>query len=52
VVVVDNLRTAFRETENEKNSAMTALISGLMDPKNEKIFSLVVAHHIKMNASA
>jgi len=52
LVVVDNLRTAFRETDNEKNSAMTALIAGLMDLKNEKGFSLVVAHHIKKNASA
>jgi hypothetical protein len=52
LVVVDNLRTAFRETDNEKNSAMTALIAGLMDLKNEKSFSLVVAHHIKKNASA
>jgi hypothetical protein len=51
LVVVDNLRTAFRETDNEKNSAMTALIAGLMDLKNEKGFSLVVAHHIKKNAS-
>jgi RecA-family ATPase len=40
LVVVDNLRTAFRETDNEKNSAMTALIAGLMDLKNEKGFSL------------
>ncbi len=27
---------AFRETDNEKNSAMTALIAGLMDLKNER----------------
>jgi predicted ATP-dependent serine protease len=52
LVVVDNLRTAFRETDNEKNSAMTAIIAGLMDLKNEKGFSLVVAHHIKKNVSA
>jgi RecA-family ATPase len=36
LIVVDNLRTASRETDNEKNSAMTALIAGLMDLENEK----------------
>ncbi len=52
LVVVDNLRTAFRETDNEKNSAMTGVISSLMDLKNHKGFALVVAHHLKKNSFA
>lgn len=51
LVVVDNLRTAFRETDNEKNNAMTGVIANLMDLKNEKGFALVVAHHTKKNTA-
>jgi hypothetical protein len=51
LVVIDNLRTAFRDTDNEKNSAMAHVISNLMDMKNEKGFALVVAHHTKKNTA-
>jgi hypothetical protein len=51
LVVVDNLRTAFREVDHDKNSAMVNVIAGLMDLKNEKGFALVVAHHTKKNTS-
>jgi hypothetical protein len=51
LVVVDNLRTAFREVDHDKNSAMVNVIAGLLDLKNEKGFALVVAHHTKKNTS-
>lgn len=47
LVIVDNLRTAFSDANNEKNNEMTKMITELNNLRDEYTFALVLVHHTK-----
>jgi len=47
LVVIDNLRAAFSDKDNEKNKEMTKAIMNLNKMKDEFGFSFVIVHHTK-----
>lgn len=51
LVVVDNLRTAFSDQNNEKNQDMTKAIMELNNAKDKYGFALLLVHHTKKGTS-
>jgi|ERR1051325_294657 predicted ATP-dependent serine protease len=52
LVVVDNLRTAFSESDNERNKEMTRAITKLNTLRDKYGFSLLLVHHTKKGTSS
>lgn len=51
LVVIDNLRTAFNDKDNEKNKDMTKVIRYLNELRDACGFALILVHHTKKNTS-
>ena len=52
LVVVDNLRTAFNESNNEKNREMATVIIKLNQLRDRYGFALVLVHHTKKGSGS
>jgi len=51
LVIIDNLRTAFSDSDNEKNKEMTRCINNLNDLRDDYGFALVLIHHTKKGST-
>jgi hypothetical protein len=51
LIIVDNLRTAFNGSDNERNSEMTSMLSFLNELKDQVKTAFVIVHHNKKGTS-
>lgn len=51
LVIIDNLRAAFSDKDNEKNKEMVKAIMDLNALKDQYLFSFVIVHHTKKGTS-
>lgn len=51
LIIIDNLRTAFSGTDNEKNSQMTEMITLINSLKDQTKTAITIVHHTKKGTS-